>query len=376
MVQPEEPCPKDDKMLKIVLKRLITALILKAKRRMDLSIGPNYLHFNVTYKCNARCIMCDIWQRYQGDKSKVKEEMTRWEIEEFFQNNRDFLSNLKGIGITGGEPFLREDLVEIVRVMHALFPKTAVGIQTNGFLPNTTRDRLREICTFFPEIHLAVSLDGVEKTHDRIRGVKGAYKKAIKTIEYAKDLGIERITTGMTLTSFNYNEISDVYHATKKYGCEFSCFPAETGARYSNIGKSYELSDQEKKKAVEELKEFGYHYYMDNLRLFWEGTKKRRTLPCYSGYTSLDLDPYGNVRPCVLLPDVFGNIKKEPLRKMLYGQKAKKIKEKIKKCSCWSQCEVSSSAVVDPFDVIWWFLKSPNKRQVIQEMSKKRKRII
>ncbi|MCK4325302.1 SPASM domain-containing protein, partial [bacterium] len=157
---------------------------------------------------------------------------------------------------------------------------------------------------------------------------------------------------------------------------EFSCFPAEAGTRYSNIGESYGFSEEEKKEVIKELKEFDYHYYMDNLRLFWEGKKKRRTLPCYSGYTSLDLDPYGNVRPCVLLPDVFGNVKEELLREMLYNQKAKKIKEKIKRCSCWSQCEVSSSAVVDPFDVIWWFLKSPSKRRFIQEMSKKKNRIV
>jgi len=351
-------------------------VVLKVKKRWDLPIKPRYLHFNVTYQCNLRCKMCNVWKRYKKDKVKLKEELSLEEIREFFQNNKGFLSKLKSIGLTGGEPFLRPDLVEIVRSTHSILPQAQVGIQTNGFLPDIIRKRLKEIQSFYPEISLAVSLDGTEETHDRVRGVKRTYKKALSTIKYAKELGIESITVGMTLTSYNYHEILDVYRIAEKYHCEFSCFPAEAGTRYSNIGESYEFSEEEKKKVVEELKEFGYHYYMDNLRLFWEGKKKRRTLPCYSGYTSLDLDPYGNVRPCVLLPDVFGNVKEEPLRKMLYSQKAKRIKKKIKRCSCWCQCEVSSSAVVDPFDVLRWFLTSANKKRFIQEMSKKRKRLL
>ncbi|MCK4325646.1 radical SAM protein [bacterium] len=360
----------------IGLKSISKAMVLKAKRCWDLPIKPRYLHFNITYQCNLRCRMCNIWKRYRENKAKMKEEMSLVEIESFFQNNKAFLSNLQSVGLTGGEPFLRPDLVEIVRSIHSILPQARVGIQTNGFLPDIILEKLKDIQSFYPSVSLAVSLDGSEETHDQMRGVRGTYKKAINTIRYAKELGIKSITVGMTLTSLNYHEVLDVYRIAEKYNCEFSCFPAEAGTRYSNIGESYGFSEEEKKKVVEELKEFGYHYYMDNLRLFWEGKKKRRTLPCYSGYTSLDLDPYGNVRPCVLLPDIFGNIKEEPLRKMLYSQRAKAIKEKIKNCSCWCQCEVSSSAVVDPFDVLRWFLTSSNKKKFIQEMNKKKKRLL
>jgi MoaA/NifB/PqqE/SkfB family radical SAM enzyme len=362
-------------MLKIVLKKLAGALVLKLKKKLDLPIKPNYLHFNITYRCNARCSMCNIWRKYKKDRSQATEEMTFAEIEAFFRTNRDFLSDLKGIGLTGGEPFLRKDLVEIVRMIHSLLPETVIGIQTNGFLPVATRNKLREIRTFFPEIHLAVSLDGTENTHDRVRGIKGGYKKVLETLSFARDLGLERITMGMTLTPLNYQEIPAVCEIAKEYRCEFSCFPAEAGTRYSNIGEAYGFSRREKKKLIEELEKFDYHYYMDNLRRFWTGRKRARSLPCYSGYTSLDLDPYGNIRPCVLLPDVFGNVKEEPLQKMLYSEKAKGIKKRMKRCSCWSQCEVSTSAVVDPFDVLRWFLSCSNKKKFLKQLKEKRRRL-
>lgn len=360
-------------LARIAFSRTVTALGLKTRKRFDFPIRPRNLNFVVTYRCNSRCMVCDIWKKYQDDSSLAKEELTLEEIKNFFQQNKSFLNRVT-VGLTGGEPFLRRDLVKIIKVIRETIPAPVIGIQTNGLTPELIQERLREVKKIYPKIGLGVSLDGIGETHDRVRGVKGAFEKALKTIEYARGLDMGWISTGMTITPWNYKEVLKVRHLAEKYGCEFSCFLPDSSDYFGNKGKSYELSEEAKGVVIEELKEFSYHYYMDNLKLQLEG-KRRRALPCYSGYTSLVLDPWGNVLPCVLRSETFGNIRERPLKEILYSPKARRIKERIKNCTCWSQCEVSTSASVDPFDVWRWFLRCSDKREFLRKLETKESKL-
>lgn len=361
-------------MIWLALKKLINGVVMKAKKRLNCPVKPRYINFLVTYKCNGRCVMCDIWKRYQDNKELANEELTLEEIKNFLERDKPFLSELRHIGLTGGEPFLREDLAEIIRAIRQILPRTTTGPQTNGLLPELVKERLKEIKEFYPEVGLAVSLDGIGETHDKIRGVKGAFGKAIKTIEYAKGLGIESITSGMTILSSNHNQILKVAKLVESHGCEFSCFLPDSSYYFYNPNKSYQLSDEERKEVIEELRNFSYHYYMDNLRLQLEG-KRKKTFSCYSNYTSVVIDPYGNVVPCILRSEIMGNIREKPLKEIMYGKKAKEIRKKLKNCTCWNQCEVSSSALVDPFGVIRWFLTSSDKKGFLQRISRYRNRL-
>lgn len=360
-------------MIWMALKKLIDGVVMKAKKRLDWPVKPRYINFLVTYKCNGRCVMCDIWKRYQDNKELAKKELTLEEIKSFLERNKPFLNELRHIGLTGGEPFLREDLAEIIKAIRQILPHTTTGPQTNGLLPELVKERLEKIKEFYPEVGLAVSLDGIGETHDRIRGVKGAFGKAIKTIEYAKGLAIKSITSGMTILSSNHNQILKVAQLVESYGCEFSCFLPDSSYYFYNPDKSYKLSDEERKKVIEELKNFSYHYYMDNLRLQLEG-KRKKAFPCYSGYTSVVIDPYGNVVPCILRSEIMGNIKEKPLKEIMHGKKAKEIRRKLRNCACWNQCEVTTSAMIDFFGVIKWFLRCPEKKKFLEKIALRKER--
>lgn len=358
------------------MKKLGMSFIYKIKKRWDLPIKPKFINFIVTYCCNARCVMCDVWRRYKKNPELEKRELSLEEIKDFLESNRDFLSEVAHIGLSGGEPFLREDLVEIVRAIRSSLPHTATGPQTNGLMPELIRKQLKEMKAIYNDLSLAVSLDGIGKTHDRIRGVKGAYDKVLRTIQYAQEIGLTRVTSGMTVGNLNYREIGKVREIVEKYGCESSCFLADTGERFYNIGRRYNLRPEARKSIIEELTNFSYQYYMDNLKAILEGKKKKRTLPCYSGYTSLVIDPYGNVHSCILRPEVFGNIREKPLKEILYSRRAKEIKKKLKGCTCWNQCEVSTSAVIDIIDVLKWFLRCSDKKRFFDKVKSIKKGII
>jgi len=327
--------------------------------------------------------MCNIWNIYNQDPKKEKDELSLQQIEQFLKLNKEFLSHLMHVGFTGGEPLLmREDFIDIVRTFRRILPWVCLGVQTNGLNPELAKEKLKQILSFYPEFSLAVSLDGLSDTHSELRGVPKAFDLAIQTINYAKELGIKRITCGMTLTPYNYKEIKQVNEIVERLGCEFSCFLAEEAEYFANHQQTntYLFSQEQKKQIAEQLQDVGLsHYFMDNLRLSLQG-KHQSKVVCFSGFSSLVIDPYGNVKPCILKVkdiknDVFGNIKDGSLASILNSKKAKEIKEKIKKCNCWCQCEVSSSIVAYPIDLIRWFLfYCKAKLQFIKEFKAKSKR--
>ncbi|MGC9132745.1 MAG: radical SAM protein, partial [Candidatus Micrarchaeia archaeon] len=142
---------------------------------------PYKLNFAITYKCNSRCLTCNIWKIHPHD------ELTLNEIKEFAKKNDWF----KWIGLTGGEPFLREDISQIAEV----FSKYSKGlyiltIPTNALCNGDfIEEKIKEILELkIPRVVITISLDGYEKLHDRIRGVKGNYQKAINLYKRLKRL--------------------------------------------------------------------------------------------------------------------------------------------------------------------------------------------
>lgn len=351
------------------VEKLSRSFEAKLKKKFDLKIKPHFINWIVTYRCDSRCQMCNIWQKYLLKPNLVKEELSLAEIKKFLRDNKDFLSEVEHLGLTGGEFFLRPDAVQIIKLVREVLPQVATGPQTNGLAVREIRKKLAEIVKFYPEVSIAVSLDGMGKTHDKIRGIKGAFEKATETIKYARKLGIERVTCGMTLGNQNYREILPVRDFVEGLGCEFSCFLPDEAGYFGNIGKGLKLSSEARKEIIKVLKDnFGHHYYMDNLRRQMEGTRKR-TLPCYSGYYSITIDPYGNVLPCILKNEPFGNIREATLEEILYGEKARKLKNKLEKCVCWSQCEVSTSIMADGTDLLRWLPYCSDKKRFFNKVS-------
>lgn len=358
----------------LAFRRLLTSLVYKVKREFSLPIKPIFINFSATYRCNSRCLMCNNWQRYQKDPQKVKEELTVADWEKIFKRDKDWFSSVRHFGIAGGEPFLKTDLVELVRLIHKDLPKVKIGLQTNGLEPKIIALKLKEILSFCPGITLAVSIDGMEKTHDKVRGVKGSFRRVLETVRIAHRLGIKEITAGMTVVKENHREITEVIERMKKLGIEVSFYPADQGEYYHTERKENRKDQVVVKSLVNTLEKFPGDYFKDNLRRILLGSSKR-SLPCYSGWTSLVLDPYGEIKPCVLRSESLGNLKKEPLAEILTSSKAEKIRKEIKKCSCFSLCEVSTSAVIDPWDVVFWFLFKADKKTFLQKAEERLKAI-
>ena len=127
----------------------------------------------VTYRCNARCSMCN---RYKAP-SKPEEELS---IETIKKLPPMYFTN-----ITGGEPFIRTDLPDIVRELYKKSDR--IVISTNGFFT----DRIIALAKEFPKIGIRISIEGLEKTNNEIRGLENGFQRGYRTLLKLKKMGLE-----------------------------------------------------------------------------------------------------------------------------------------------------------------------------------------
>jgi radical SAM family uncharacterized protein len=160
---------------------------------------PLFCGHKLTYNCNLRCKMCPFWKRPNQDSNLEQEKEILKQI---------YNSGACGIAFEGGEPLLRKDLVEILAFSRSLPLHTS--LITNGTL---LESRIDEISPYINGV-IYVSLDGLEKTHDVIRGVNGCFKKALRGITAAAQK--VPVTINTTIMSENLEEIEDMVKLAKE----------------------------------------------------------------------------------------------------------------------------------------------------------------
>jgi radical SAM family uncharacterized protein len=166
---------------------------------------PLFCGHKLTYNCNLRCKMCPFWKRSSKDSSIQREKAIL---------RRIYDSGACGIAFEGGEPLLRNDLVEILAFSRSLPLHTS--LITNGTL---LESRIDEIASYVNGV-VYVSLDGLEKTHDTIRGVGGSFRKAVKGIIASREK--VSVTINTTIMAENIYEIEDLVKFAKELDIKIS----------------------------------------------------------------------------------------------------------------------------------------------------------
>lgn len=349
------------------LKGALRQPYLAFSRSRGRIVRPMVLDCAVTWRCNARCVMCDTWQAGRDNPELAQAELSPDQLAAILERDAEFIAKVKKVGLTGGEPFLRPDLAEIVRVWHRALPEARISVVSNGLMTGRILETLEQIRGFLPRMVFSVSLDGLGEIHDQVRGVPGAYDKALAAIRGARELGFT-VTSGMTISGLNYDQVQPVSQLLGGLGVDFSCNLQERGANFHNDGRARDLTPEQKEQVARSLEPFAHHYYMDNVRAQLKG--RTRTLPCYSGFTSYFLAPDGKVNLCNLVGRPLGDLRENKFRDIAEGARAWRLREEYKDCKCWSQCEVKNSAAAAPWHVFKWMLTSPRKAAFFRRYAK------
>lgn len=306
-------------------------------------------NFAVTYRCTSRCQNCNIWQK------PPENELTLDEIAQFFTTNKDLFRNVKSIQLTGGEPFLREDLPEIANIVSKTIPECMVWIPTNGLDPELVTSQCQQMLFNGVKLGVSVSIDGISQMHDIIRGQAGSYKLARKTlsrlISIQKAQPRFKISVGYTLTPENINEAPIVQRIAYNNGVDFSFRPVNRSSFYYSNKERVAL-DSDSVTSVLHAIAFNAVNHKGRLGAltllqYIKGAKKYltdgRDLPCTSGSSSFFLDPMGNVYPCLVMDNKLGNIREDSFESIWESEKAQSARGIISELqcgTCWLECEV------------------------------------
>lgn len=342
---------------------------LKFAPRAFLKNGvPLQLIFFVTSQCNLRCRHCFYWKELN---CPGKKELTLKEIKKVARNSK---LNLMWLCLTGGEPFLREDLAEIASAFCQYGEVANISIPTNAQLKERTFEAAEKMLELHPDTYISinVSLDGLEKTHDRIRGTPGAFARAVDTFWKLKDLKNRFPNFGLSVQtvvlSENQDELRNLYFfvrdSLKPDYMNLNLVrgsPTDVRLRDVNIRYYKELVDLmwgDVKSGKWRYFEFPfsklalarnfvlYEYIAKTFR------EERRFLPCYSSKLSGVISEEGDVYPCEILEDAkIGNLREADynVSKLWFSKRNRKLQERIAKgCFCTYECAMSVNTLFNP----------------------------
>ena len=172
----------------------------------------------ITRRCNARCKHCFV---DFDDQLPLEDELS---VEEIARLTRTFGDMLFSVYITGGEPFLRKDIFEIVSAYCRNTSAESINIATNGMYTEAVGcfvDKFRA-ARFGKRLMFSISIDNFEEAHDRDRRAPGLYRRAVATyklIESYHDLDIIP-TVAITVTPYNRRDVLDAYRFLKTIGIQ------------------------------------------------------------------------------------------------------------------------------------------------------------
>jgi len=305
----------------------------------------------ITYQCNGRCRFCNIW---------TNQDTFSCEVSDY----KKLPYNIENVNISGGEPFLREDLPEIVKTIKNQCPKAKIIISTNGFMPCKIKEQMQKIVKFKRDIGIAVSLDGFGIVHEKLRGFPGGFSLALETIRLLKELRIKNIKIAFTLGNQNINQLKRIYELSKELNVEFSLAAYHNSYHYFKKENNKIVDIMNLKKEInwlikQELKSFSFKKWIRAyfaFGLFYFLKNKKRILPDYSGENSLFIDPFGNIYPSDIWNLKLGNLKKISN----WFDFSKEIDIKIssnKKPESWMICTTRGAIKKHYKKVVLWILK-------------------
>jgi len=318
----------------------------------------------VTYKCNSKCVMCDIW------KKPVCEE-----IEPQLYNRLP--SSLKFVNISGGEPFLRKNLPDIIAILSETCNKPRIGISTNGLLTERIKEDMETILSNgIKNVSVNVSIHGIGEFHNSVEGIKDAFNKAIKTLHILKEIGVKDLGIAYTATNYNIDQLSKVIKLAKELDVQYTfCGVAHSSelmfkSNNEPIVDLEELRDQLEKITKDHLRSFypkdWFRAYIDSGNYYYAKTGKRK-IQCGAGADFFFMTPNGDIHPDNVLDWNFGNIKNQTFDEIWHSEKANEFRNKINinNCPnpCWMLCTVFPHMRHDALNVINWVLS--NKLKVI-----------
>ena len=304
-----------------------------------------------TYRCNAKCNMCSIWKYPTRPADEVGVEIY------------EKLPKMDFVNITGGEPFLRSDLDQIVDVLKTKAPR--IVISSNGWWVDRT---IRLFEKHGNSIGIRISIEGLSHANDGIRGMAHGFDNAIRILTTLNRMGIKDIGFGLTIQDQNAKDVNELYQLARMMDVEFAT-AALHNSFYFHKSDNRVDSLEEPLKALQDLSEnllksrhpknWFRAYFNYGLMNYLQGND--RLLPCRMAHDAFFLEPNGDVLPCNGMdhPMPLGNLRKSNWDEIWYSESAEAVREAVRNCpkQCWMMGSVAQEIKKNKVKPIKWVLE-------------------
>ena len=304
----------------------------------------------VTYRCNARCNMCSRYKAPSRPEEELSIETIRKLPEMYFTN------------ITGGEPFIRTDLKEIVAELSKKSDR--IVISTNGFFT----ERIIDLCREFPKVGIRISIEGLEQANNEIRGLPDGFNRGYTTLKKLVEMGMKDVGFGMTVQDRNAKDLVPLYRLSDEMHMEFATASLHNSFYFvesRNIIHDRPMVAQAFEDLINELlkskqpKKWFRAYFNHGLINYIYGQK--RLLPCDMSFDTFFIDPYGDVMPCNGTKDkeVMGNLNRQSWDELWNSPEAEAVRKKVRACerNCWMIGSVSPAMHKYIWKPAWWVVR-------------------
>ncbi|MEA3231753.1 MAG: radical SAM protein [Thermodesulfobacteriota bacterium] len=330
--------------------------------------NPITLTFSVTAACQSLCKTCQIGKMYRENPERTKDDLSLDEIEKIFQS----IGHVYFFNVSGGEPFLRSDLPEIIQLALIHLSPRMVHIPTNAIATKRIKKSVLDILSIMakraPNVPLTIkpSIDGIGPIHDSIRGVKGNFDRLLNTINMLKLIEKEHpcfhLELGTVVSKFNINHLSEIEDFVHDLGVEsYRNEIAEQRAEFFNIGDPItpggdiygQLMERFKKKIKKNLhKKKRLARITESFRLVYYDLvgdimkKETQAIPCFGGISNAHLNYNGELWPCCVLgyKKPMGNLRQSgyDFQSIWNSEKSQQVRIYIKDKMCW--CPLANQA--------------------------------
>lgn len=316
------------------------------------SLRPQQLWFEITDRCNCRCKFCNIWHN-----RPTKNVLTPDEIGKALSD--DLFKELQYIILSGGEPFLRNDLEEIIMRIHDILPKAPILVGTNCSLPERVINVVRSAIKHNINIGVGVSLDGIGEQHDSVRGMRGLFEKVDWLLHELLALGKIAgdklsIAIGFVLSDLTLPVLEEVKAYTDKLNVPLHVQWYNEASYYDNIGEHLLSNTGAIIEAVHSLPPTPIHEM--GIKLL---RGKSIKFSCFAMHTFCLLKCNGDIVSCFDFWDVkVGNIRESSPSLIWHSREARQARRKVKNCrGCLNACGVGWSFQASLYPLLLFHIK-------------------
>jgi MoaA/NifB/PqqE/SkfB family radical SAM enzyme len=328
-------------------------------------VMPINVAVSIISTCNSRCLTCNIWAEHTPGEGA---DLT---VEEFDRVFQSLGRTPYWFTVSGGEPFMRKDIVAICQSIYDRCRPAQINIPTNSLVWRPIAERVAAIADYCKDSELVInlSLDGVGEKHDEVRGIKGNFDKVMLVYDQLRALKRRNLTVGVhsVISNFNIDHFPTLHDfvVNEMKPDSFISEIAEERVELGTIGTGITPGRQAYGDAVDMLvrssREDAHRGRSKVIQAFrrkyYELVKKyleteAQAVPCYAGWASAHIAPNGDVWTCAVRAQPIANLRDYgyDFKRIWFGHEASPLRRSIRKgeCACPLANAAYTSILMDP----------------------------